>query len=305
MADCEESRESRDTMVSDSTDTENPLLDIDDKDIHSLQSDLEEAHMVIEQLKHDNMMLEEWKTEIGMVAVETVDTLNCQIEMVEQSSQQCQLQLEGIQLDNQTMNQQIKAYRDEIDKLQREKPKMEQRCAELESQLNDQYLIAASVSAKDEEIAAHKLSLEATKLSLQNCRLELKTLRKEHEEIRGENDQYQLIIQQHEEQQTKLEQQLVDRQREIAAVKMKYSEISAKLQRETVETRQQLRAAEQVASGLSDQLKEIESYQNSAKTHLTPNDVMPCGMPLLEKRKTLLIKEEEKSLKLPAMRANR
>merc|ERR1719295_519384 len=275
MADCEESRESRDTMVSDSTDTENPLLDIDDKDIHSLQSDLEEAHMVIEQLKHDNMMLEEWKTEIGMVAVETVDTLNCQIEMVEQSSQQCQLQLEGIQLDNQTMNQQIKAYRDEIDKLQKERPKMEQRCAELASQLNDQYLIAASVSAKDEEIAAHKLSLEATKLSLQNCRLELKTLRKEHEEIRGENDQYQLIIQQHEDQQTKLEQQLVDRQREIAAVKMKYSEISAKLQRETVETRQQLRAAEQVASGLSDQLKEIESYQNaqnSVRTHLAPND---------------------------------
>ena len=54
---------------------------------------------------------------------------------------------------------------------------------------------------------------------------------------------------------TKLEQQLVDRHREIAAVKMKYSEISAKLQRETVETRQQLKAAEQVASGLSDQLK--------------------------------------------------
>jgi len=307
----EESQLSHDTTISDSESALNTsMMDIEDKEVRSLQGDLDEARTLIEQLKHDILMLQEWKTEVGIPAVETSQTLQNQIEIVEQSSHQYQLELEGIQLDNQSMNQQIKAYRDEIDSLKKERSKMETQITELETQMNDQYLITASITAKDEQIAASKLTLEATKLSLQNCRLELKTLRKEHEEIRAENEQYQLVIQQHEEQQTKLEQQLVDRQREVAAVKMKYSDISAKLQRETVETRQQLRAAEQVASGLSDQLKEIESYQNSARNSqlLAPTDMrdmMPCGMPLFEKRKTLLIKEEEQSLKLPAMMNNR
>ena len=66
------------------------------------------------RLKHDNLILQQWKTEVGMVAVETANTLNSQIEIVEQSSQQYQLELEGIQLENQSMSQQIKAYRDEV-----------------------------------------------------------------------------------------------------------------------------------------------------------------------------------------------
>ena len=56
------------------------------------------------------------------------------------------------------------------------------------------------------------------------------------------------------------------------------------------------------------QNQEIESYQNSARTHLAPNDVMPCGMPLFEKRKTLVLHgdvQDAQNLRLPAMMANR
>ena len=130
-----------------------------------------------------------------------------------------------------------------------------------EQLLNEQYMIAQSFRAKEEEMGAHKMEMEATKLSLENCHLELKALRKENAEILGENEQYQLLLDKQREQEMKLKKQLNEHQKEAESLRIKYKDMAQKLQRETVETRQQLQAAQNVAHGLSDQLKEIENYQ--------------------------------------------
>ena len=68
----------------------------------------------IEQLKHEKLILEEWKTEIGLIAVQTVDTLSTQIEIQQNTVQQYQLEIEGLQTQNHALSQQISAYQDEV-----------------------------------------------------------------------------------------------------------------------------------------------------------------------------------------------
>ena len=75
---------------------------------------LNEKEHQIEQLKHEKLILEEWKTEVGLVAVSNVETLQSQIETQQTTAQQYQLEIEGLQTQNHALTQQISAYQDEV-----------------------------------------------------------------------------------------------------------------------------------------------------------------------------------------------
>lgn len=85
---------------------------MEDDDLYN--HDQHDKDIEIEQLKHEKLVLEEWKTEIGLVAVQTVDTLSTQIEIQQNTNQQYQLEIEGLQTQNHALSQQISAYQDEV-----------------------------------------------------------------------------------------------------------------------------------------------------------------------------------------------
>ena len=75
---------------------------------------LNEKEHQIEQLKHEKLMLEEWKTEVGLVAISNVETLQSQIEIQQTTAQQYELEIEGLQTQNHALTQQISTYQDEV-----------------------------------------------------------------------------------------------------------------------------------------------------------------------------------------------
>merc|ERR1719461_70370 len=100
---------------------------------------VKELNLSIEMLKHQKVMLEEWKTEIGLVAIDNVETLQCELETKTNTAQQYQLEIEGLQTQNNAFNQHIATYEDETNKLKEEQAKLEAQIDHFEQALKEQY----------------------------------------------------------------------------------------------------------------------------------------------------------------------
>jgi len=308
----EESSVDTETTYNESSDIEDNNNYKEMTEINKFNEEIKEYRELIEGLKHEKLILEEWKNEIGLVAVRTVEKLRSEIEITQNTLQQNEIEVEGLQTMNNALKQQITAYQDEIDKLREERPKMEQQISHFAQLLNGQYLKQQELRSKDEELITIKREYESIQISLENGHLELRTLRKENAEIKRENEQFCKMLDSLKENEEKLKKEMNAKQNALNELNIKYDELQNKLQQETVSQFEQLQVATDIANNLSIKLEEIENFKNykkatkqstnSSETEDEGEDNMSFGRPLFEKRKTLkIINYESTSCKLPNM----
>jgi len=208
--------------------------------------------------KEQLLKLKEYKEQIGIPAERKSQELQLIIETNSIETEQLRQELETVKL-------QLQTYAIEVEKLKSDRNDLEEEVTNL-NKLNssvDPSIAGKAIQEKDDEIEALQNQYEKSQSQLLNEKGRLKELERENKQLLEENQQYEMILEKLQKEETSLKDKINRESQELRKLKHKYEELEVDYHTESAFSKHQSVLAQE----LQNEVKDLRTqYQRSLQT---------------------------------------